>query len=136
MLKEFLIYDGEHPIEEELREMKRTLGHVPFSFYDMGKNTHKLYKFPNGYGASIIQGFMSMGKPELAVLTWETEFIYTKKLPKRKRIRNKLIKLHTHLLGHSLNYDTPVTSDVKRYYDVADLNRDLIRILNFKEGAY
>jgi len=62
-----------------------------------------IYRFPNGYGASVIQGTYTYGGPDGL---WEVAV----------------------LKGESLCYDTPVTDDVLGYCDdeaVADL---LVRI--------
>jgi hypothetical protein len=66
------------------------------------------YRFPNGYGASVIRGGMAAyGGLELAVIKYENEG------PE-----------------WSLCYDTPVTDDVLGYLDDDDVQRHLQEILD------
>ena len=67
---------------------------------------HKVYKFDNGYGASVVSNAMSYGGSrglfEVAVLD----------------------------AAGNLNYDTPVTSDVEGYLDFAGVAEILEKIKN------
>jgi len=73
------------------------------SKYRHGGGVQHVYRFPNGYGASVIQGTYTYGGPDGL---WEVAV----------------------LKGENLCYDTPITDDVLGYCDddaVADL---LVRI--------
>lgn len=80
-------------------------------------DTHQvLYKFKNGYGASVIQGPYSYGGPEglyeVAVIEWSG-------------------------IGYDLTYDTPITDDVLGYLEAEEVKGVLSQIeaLPAKEEA-
>jgi len=65
--------------------------HTPFEVTTRNGGGQLLFKFPNGYGASlIIGGSFAYGGLELAVIEWGVD-------------------------GYSLVYDTPITDDVIGY---------------------
>ena len=68
---------------------------------------HYLYRFPNGYGASVLAPcFVSNELWEIAVITWENDDKYL------------------------LCYDTPITSDVIRCCTIIEVNKFLEEIKN------
>lgn len=94
-LEKYVVYDGKHPIDIELEEAQKD-GEV-YSLIGKG-STHKLYKFPNGYGASIATGSFTFNLPELAMIKFDDMGSYS-------------------LVG-----------DVERFYDEAELYRVIERI--------
>lgn len=101
----------------------------PMTFLnDLKGSTQKIFMYPNGYGASVVQGFMSHGVPELAVIYFENT---VKIRSHKKRLKKKALKKAG---GFHLSYDTPVTCDVKRYHDgdEKELQRDLNSISRLK----
>ncbi|MFR7272477.1 hypothetical protein ACLVL5_06255 [Streptococcus pneumoniae] len=123
------ILDHEHPVNKEMK------AHMKFfySFREIDpanispESYQKLYAFPNGYGASVVKGFVSFGHEELAVIFFENPVKFYRS--KKKRFRKKLIK---QLGQYHITYDTPITSDVNRYSDHKELQRDLDRISKLK----
>ncbi len=77
----------------------------------------KLYRFPNGYGASVIRSSFSYGgdegKWELGVIVWQSE-------AGDADYRFKL------------NYDTPITSDVEGHLEWLEVEELLERICNLE----
>jgi len=69
--------------------------------------TQKLYKFPNGYGASVVQFMGSYGydegKWELGVVKWNDD-------------------------NFKLTYDTPITDDVLGFLTWQDVEKHLAEI--------
>jgi hypothetical protein len=115
-----------HSVHYEALKMEK-MGHVmPEEFSGKG-STQKLYMFDNGYGASVIQGFMSWGVPELAVIHFNNWIKLRRS--KKKRLKKKMLKQAG---GFHLDYSTPVTSDIKRYTDHKELQRDLDTISKLK----
>ena len=70
-------------------------------------NRQWVYRFPNHYGASVVQGIYTYGGPEgfyeLAVLTWDDD-------------------------ESELTYETPVTDDVLGWQTIEDIAGVLLRI--------
>jgi len=79
-------------------------------------NRQWIYRFGNGYGASVVQGPYTYGGPmglyELAVLVFDGD-------------------------DHELTYDTPVTDDVEGHLPLGEVADLLVRIaaLPAKDGA-
>lgn len=123
------ILDTFHPVHYEAEMLEKTLSKdFDRSPLLQGKgSTQKIYAFPNGYGASVINGFMTFGSEELAVIFFENPVKFYRS--KKKRFRKKLLK---QLGQHHITYDTPITSDVNRYDDPKELQRDLTRISKLK----
>lgn len=65
---EYLIYDGKHGTAIEAENYVKETG-KPFPFGSDG--VQKIYKFPNGYGASVIKGWFSSNKWEIIVVGYE-----------------------------------------------------------------
>ena len=125
-----LVQKDFHKVHYEAIEIEKRLGKTMLS---SGKgSTQKVYMFKNGYGASVVNGFMSFGHDELAVLYYHNP--YKMYRSKTKRLKKKMLKQAG---DWSLSYSTPITSDVKRYSDKQELNRDLqlISKLN-KDGQF
>ena len=117
------VFDGFHPAHFESEKYERVTGRTLSPDISGKGSTQKIYMFPNGYGASVVQGFMSFGVPELAVIFFERPVkLYRSK---KKRLKKKAYK---NAGGFHLTYDTPITNDVKRYSDLKELQRDLNRI--------
>jgi hypothetical protein len=115
-----------HSVHYEALKMEK-MGHVmPKEFSGKG-STQKLYMFDNGYGASVIQGFMSWGVPELAVIHFNNWIKLRRS--KKKRLKKKMLKQAG---GFHLDYSTPITNDIKRYTDHKELQRDLDTISKLK----
>lgn len=76
----------------------------------------RVYRFPNGYGASVIRGGMAAyGGLELAVIKWSGEGVDESKW--------------------SLCYSTPITDDVLGYLTDADVTRLLGEIKSLTEAG-
>jgi hypothetical protein len=122
------IVDKMHHVHFEAVRMEKA-GHLRnFPAEDFGKGaTQKVFVFDNGYGASVVNGFMSFGLDELAVLIFDNPVKPYRS--RKKRLRKKYAKK---VGNYSLTYDTPITSDVKRYDDHKELQRDLNRIARLK----
>jgi hypothetical protein len=118
------VFDDFHPVHYDAVRMEK-LG-LPVRI-DMKGSTHKIYMFQNGYGASVVNGYMSMGIPELAVIHFNN-WIKIRRT-KTKRMRKKMFKQSG---GYEMVYSTVITSDVKRYDDMSELTRDLNRISRLK----
>lgn len=77
-----------------------------------GTGVQRLYRFRNGYGASVIKGTYTYGGPqgcwELAVLSW----------PEATDSAD----------GWELTYDTPITSDVVGWLSEDDVQELLHRV--------
>lgn len=83
------------------------LTHQPFEVRDLMGGKQVIFRFPNGFGASVVRHFGSYGSSaglwELAVIAWSgKEF--------------------------ELTYDTEVTDDVIGYLNPADVDECLRRI--------
>ncbi len=113
-----LVQKDFHKVHYDVVALEKKTGK---EFPAMGKGTtQKIYMFSNGYGASVINGYMSFGHDELAVLYFHNPFKMYRS--KTKRLKKKMIKQ----AGEgSLSYSTPITSEVKRYSDKQELSRDL-----------
>lgn len=124
-----LLYKDFHKVHYDVVALEKKTGK---EFPDMGKgSTQRIYVFQNGYGASVVNGYMSFGHDELAVIYWdEVPKLYRSKT---KRLKKKLCKK---LLVHHVTYSTPITSDVKRYSDHTELNKDLIRISKLEKRCH
>jgi hypothetical protein len=118
------VFDDFHPVHYDALRMEK-LG-LPVRI-DMKGSIHKIYMFDNGYGASVVNGYMSMGIPELAVIHFNN-WIKIRRT-KSKRMKKKMFKQSS---GYEMVYSTVITSDVKRYDDVSELTKDLNRISKLK----
>jgi len=113
-----LVQKDFHKVHYEAIEIEKRLGKTMLS---SGKgSTQKVYMFKNGYGASVVNGFMSFGHDELAVLYFHNP--YKMYRSKTKRLKKKMLKQAG---DWSLSYSTPITSDVKRYFYKKELNHNL-----------
>lgn len=77
------------------------------------KSGQAIYRFPNGYGASLITNWMAHGGREMAVIRFDSESIES----------------------YSLVYDTPVTSDVLGYLSPEDVDPLLDQIAALPDPA-
>jgi hypothetical protein len=118
------IFDGYHEVHYDAIKMEK-LGVK--TRIDMKGSTQKIYIFDNGYGASVINGFMSFNLPELAVIHFNN-WIKLRRT-KSKRMKKKMLKQTG---GYDVTYSTPITNDVKRYYDMKELTKDLDAISKLK----
>ena len=69
-------------------------------------NEQRVYRFPNGYGASVVRGQYTYGGPalwELAVIKWSGA-------------------------SWEITYETPITSDVEGWLDDAKVEALLVEI--------
>jgi hypothetical protein len=81
---------------------------------DLNGGNQKIYRFDNGYGASVVNHSYSYGT-ELAVLKFKSENNF----------------------DFELNYDTPITDDVIGHLHEAELENILKDIENLnEEGQY
>lgn len=125
-----LVIKDFHKVHYDVVALEKKTGR---EFPDMGKgSTQKVYMFRNGYGASVVNGFMSFGHDELAVIYFHKP--YKMYRSKTKRLKKKMLKQAG---NWNISYSTPITNDVKRYADKQELNRDLqlISKLN-KDGQF
>jgi len=80
----------------------------PITTQPKNGGTQRLYRFDNGYGASVIQGPFSYGHEaglwELAVIKWDSDKDF------------------------ELTYDTTVTSDVIGHLDEDEIQETLVKI--------
>jgi hypothetical protein len=118
------VFDDFHPVHYDAVRMEK-LG-LPVRI-DMKGSTHKIYMFQNGYGASVVNGYMSMGIPELAVIHFNN-WIKIRRM-KTKRMKKKMFKQSG---GYEMTYSTVISNDVKRYDDMNELTKDLNRISRLK----
>lgn len=80
---------------------------------NLNGGTQTVYRFPNGFGASVIRGgWYAYGGLELAVLTFEDESN-----------------------DYHLTYATPITDDVVGHLDDVSLLATLIKVHDLPEGA-
>lgn len=123
-----LVMKDFHKVHYEVEALEKKTGK---SFSDMGKgSTQKIYMYKNGYGASVINGFMSFGLDELAVLYFHNPYkVYRSKT---KRLKKKMLKQAG---NWSLSYSTDVTNDVKRYENHIELNKDLMLISKLNKAG-
>ncbi|MGI5162776.1 hypothetical protein ACQEU3_47220 [Spirillospora sp. CA-253888] len=86
----------------------------PISVKSQHGGTQALYRFPNGYGASVVQHSFSYGGDqglwELGVLVWEGE-------------------------QYGLTYSTPITDDVLGHLGEGDVAEVLQRIAALPERS-
>jgi hypothetical protein len=88
--------------------------HQPIHTRSLNGGSQKVYRFPNGYGASLIEGgFIAYGGREIGVLRFFGEGWD----------------------DYHLNYDTPVTSDVLGYLSEDDVPRILDQIASLPNPA-
>lgn len=81
--------------------------HQPILTRDLNGGTQELYRFPNGYGASLIRGgFVAYGGLEIGVLRYDGEGVR----------------------DYGLTYDTPITDDVLGYLSEDEIPGILDRI--------
>jgi hypothetical protein len=103
MFEEYLIKDGEHPVSIEVREAMekaKSMGEkLNGSLLGLG-SVQKVYKFPNGYGASVVKGSFTFGLWELVMIKFDGEGNF-------------------HLIG-----------DITRRNDYEDINKLLLLIFN------
>jgi hypothetical protein len=76
----------------------------PYLIKELHGGTQKLYKFDNGFGASVINNAYSYGQ-ELAVIKWDDDVF-------------------------DLTYETPITDDVIGYISDEELIKVLDKIKN------
>jgi hypothetical protein len=131
-LNKHVIYDGIHPVTKESKNLMKGLN-VDMPLLTRPDSFSKVYRFNNGYGASLVKGWFSMDMWELAVLQFEP--VYKNRIPKSKRLRKKYHKKYPESW---INYRTPIGDDVKRYHPkrLDELNNDLTEIKHFKAGQY
>lgn len=83
------------------------MAHTPYKTQTNGVGSpQEIYRFPNGYGASVIEGGFARGGRELAVL-----------------------KFNDSKSGsYELTYDTPITDDTEGWLSEVDVESLLDRI--------
>ena len=125
------LFDGLHLLHYQAERIEKLTGRT-FSPEVSGKgSTQKIFMYSNGYGASVVQGFMTFGLPELAVLHFEKPVRPYR--TKSKRLKKKALKKAG---GYDLTYSTPITDNVKRYKDIRELQRDLNKIAKLERPVY
>jgi len=82
---------------------------IPDIIREIHGGYQELYRFPNGFGASVVNHKYSYGL-ELAVIKWDNQ-----------------------TGDFTLRYDTPITGDVLRYIDEDELYSVLERIYELCE---
>ncbi|MDA1509611.1 hypothetical protein ORN01_25280 [Bacillus cereus] len=123
-----LVQKDFHKVHYEVQALEKKTGK---EFPSMGKGTtQKIYMFSNGYGASVINGYMSFGLDELAVLYFHKP--YKMYRSKTKRLKKKMLKQAGE---SSLSYSTPITDGVKRYGDKKELATDLFLISKLNKAG-
>ena len=123
-----LVLKDFHKVHYEVVELEKKTGR---KFPDMGRgSTQKIYMYKNGYGASVVNGFMSFGLDELTVLYFHKPYkVYRSK---SKRLRKKMLKQAG---DWSLSYSTDITNDVKRYENHMEVNKDLMLISKLNKAG-
>lgn len=86
-------------MKEKMREPTK----VYFSYSTLGAKEQRIYRFSNGYGASVIRGPFTYGGPDGL---WELAVLY----------------------GEDICYSTIITQDVVGYLSEAAVNKILGRI--------
>ncbi|WP_324658867.1 hypothetical protein [Bacillus cereus] len=123
-----LVIKDFHKVHYDVVALEKKTGK---DFSDMGKgSTQKVYMFRNGYGASVVNGFMSFGHDELAVLYFHKP--YKMYRSKTKRLKKKMIKQAG---NWNISYSTPITNDVKRYSNHIEVNKDLMLISKLNKAG-
>lgn len=94
MYRKYLITDKKSQIQKEFQFLADTLKttapeHIAFFAERAEKmENHRIYRFPNGYGASVVKGFFSFDKLEIAEIQFVSE-APPRRIPKKKRRRKK-----------------------------------------------
>jgi hypothetical protein len=84
-----------------------TAKHTPIKSRSLNGGTQELYRFPNGYGASLIRGgYIAYGGLEIGVMRYHGEGPY----------------------DCALTYSTPITDDVLGHLDEDDIEPILDQI--------
>lgn len=79
MYRKYLITDKKSQIQKEFQFLADTLKktapeHIAFFAERAEKmENHRIYRFPNGYGASVVKGFFSFDKLEIAEIQFVSE---------------------------------------------------------------
>lgn len=71
--KKYLIQDGPHPLEASIEDMESDGYKTPE--YMQG-SIQKVYRFPNGYGVSIVRGYFSFFMWEVIILDFKPDGDY------------------------------------------------------------
>lgn len=123
-----LVLKDFHKVHYDVVALEKKTGK---EFPNMGKgSTQKVYMFKNGYGASVVKGYMSYGLNELAVLYFRKPYkVYRSKT---KRLKKKMIKQAG---NWDISYSTDITNDVKRYENHMELNKDLMLISKLNKAG-
>ncbi|MCU4863151.1 hypothetical protein OB981_24255 [Bacillus cereus] len=123
-----LVINDFHQVHYDVVALEKKTGK---EFPSMGKgSTQKVYMYKNGYGASVVKGYMSYDLNELAVLYFHKP--YKMYRSKTKRLKKKMLKQAG---NWDITYSTPVTNDVKRYENHIELNKDLMLISKLNKAG-
>lgn len=113
MYRRFLISDTKSSIKKEFQfvanMMREEFPPYIASFADdiEKMENHRIYRMPNGYGASVVKGFFTFDKLEVAEIRFFTEAPH-RKMPKKKRRRKKWEKkyLRYQVMDNVIRVDT------------------------------
>lgn len=124
MYTQYLLSNKKSRVEKEFELMSERLKGLPmmdsFAKQARGMENQRIYRFPNGRGASIVKGFFSLDRWEIA----EIQFMGKpprRKMPKKKRLRKKWEKNY-------LQFD--LVDGICRVDTEEEIRRELVRIMN------
>ncbi|AJD93054.1 hypothetical protein JMA_37360 (plasmid) [Jeotgalibacillus malaysiensis] len=124
MYTQYLISNRKSKVEKEFELMSAVLKDSPmmesFAEKAKGMENQRIYRFPNGRGASIVKGFFSFDRWEIAEIQFEGK-APRRKMPKKKRLRKKWEKNY-------LRYD--LVDGIYRVDTEEEIRRELVRIMN------
>lgn len=124
MYTQYLLSNKKSKVEKEFEQMSAVLNGHPlmesFAEKAKGMENQRIYRFPNGRGASIIKGFFSFDRWEIAEIQFEGK-APRRKMPKKKRLRKKWEKNY-------LRYD--LVDGIYRVDTEEEIRRELVKIMN------
>lgn len=126
MYEKYLISNTKSLIEREFTLLQNTrpklnVPELPGFMSPSEEPNHRIYRFPNGHGASVIKGFYTMNQWEIAEIVFEPSPPLRKR-PKKKRLRKKWASVF-------MQYDV-MTNDIARVDEKQEIHKVLLRIMN------
>lgn len=124
MYTQYLIFNKKSQAKKEFQMVSKAMNGHPLmkSFAEKAESmeNQRIYRFPNGRGASIIKGFFSFDRWEIAEIQFEGK-APQRKMPKKKRLRKKWEKNYLRF---------KLVDDIYRVDTEEEIRRELVRIMN------